>query len=192
MLKSFSPKSSVLNRSLRKRLISRINIQRSPHYRAIHDMVDSETSDPVMMSRDLELVKGSARESKRGKGGGGKQNHGGGKSGKGGGGRTENREVMVSKALSKLLRHAAGDVGLALDTEGFARVDQVVSVLLLFCFVFKSPSKEAGWKVFYMVTCHVMLISHSLSTTLLNSTDAMAAAQIFTCHVRGHSYRNNR
>ncbi|KAL3425982.1 tRNA 2-phosphotransferase 1 [Phlyctema vagabunda] len=57
---------------------------------------------------------------------------GGGRGGKRGGKRgggapgTENREVAVSKALSKLLRHAAGDAGLTLDTEGFARVDQVM------------------------------------------------------------------
>ena len=38
------------------------------------------------------------------------------------------REVAVSKALSKLLRHAADDAGLELDGEGFARVDQVVSL----------------------------------------------------------------
>lgn len=38
-----------------------------------------------------------------------------------------NREVAVSKALSKLLRHAAEDAGLTLDDEGYARVDQVVS-----------------------------------------------------------------
>jgi 2'-phosphotransferase len=37
-----------------------------------------------------------------------------------------NREVAVSKALSKLLRHAAEDAGLTLDGEGFARLDQVV------------------------------------------------------------------
>jgi RNA:NAD 2'-phosphotransferase (TPT1/KptA family) len=39
-----------------------------------------------------------------------------------------NREVAVSKALSKLLRHAAEDAGLSLDGEGFARLDQVVSL----------------------------------------------------------------
>jgi 2'-phosphotransferase len=42
-----------------------------------------------------------------------------------------NREVAVSKALSKLLRHAAVDAGLKLDPEGFCRVDQVVSIHLL-------------------------------------------------------------
>jgi RNA:NAD 2'-phosphotransferase (TPT1/KptA family) len=42
-----------------------------------------------------------------------------------------NREVAVSKALSKLLRHAAEDEGLALDNEGFARLDQVVSFSVL-------------------------------------------------------------
>lgn len=45
----------------------------------------------------------------------------------GGSGRGEDREVAISKALSKLLRHAAGDAGLSLDDEGFARLDQVVS-----------------------------------------------------------------
>lgn len=38
-----------------------------------------------------------------------------------------NREVAVSKALSKLLRHAAGDAGVKLDAEGFASLEQVVS-----------------------------------------------------------------
>jgi RNA:NAD 2'-phosphotransferase (TPT1/KptA family) len=38
-----------------------------------------------------------------------------------------NRDVAISKALSKLLRHAAEDEGLKLDAEGFANVEQVVS-----------------------------------------------------------------
>lgn len=52
----------------------------------------------------------------------------GGKGGSGGG--ETNREVAVSKALSKLLRHAAVDAGLKLDAEGFVRVDQVVSTFI--------------------------------------------------------------
>ena len=44
-----------------------------------------------------------------------------------GGGRVnQNREVMISKSLSKLLRHEAVKEGLSLDREGFARLDQVV------------------------------------------------------------------
>lgn len=35
---------------------------------------------------------------------------------------------MVSKALSKLLRHAAGEAGIALDGEGYGRLDLVVSL----------------------------------------------------------------
>ena len=51
----------------------------------------------------------------------------GGRGGKrGGGGGSGGREVMVSKALSKLLRHAAVEAGLKLDAEGFASVEQVV------------------------------------------------------------------
>ena len=91
-------------------------------------MADPDTSDLATMSQDLNLGEKSARGNKRGerKERGGKQKSGGGR----GGG--EDREVMVSKALSKLLRHAAEDVGLALDAEGFARVDQVVSQPSLF------------------------------------------------------------
>jgi len=37
--------------------------------------------------------------------------------------------VVISKALSKLLRHAAEDEGLKLDEEGYARLDLVVSFL---------------------------------------------------------------
>lgn len=40
-----------------------------------------------------------------------------------------NREVAVSKALSKLLRHDAEKEGLALDGEGYARVDEVVCLI---------------------------------------------------------------
>lgn len=64
-----------------------------------------------------------ADDHRRGKAAGGRGGHGSG----GGGGRGQvNREVAVSKALSKLLRHAAEDEGLVLDKEGFARLDQVV------------------------------------------------------------------
>lgn len=49
----------------------------------------------------------------------------------GGGSRREmNREVTISKALSRLLRHAAPEAGLKLDAEGFASVEQVVSSTL--------------------------------------------------------------
>lgn len=61
----------------------------------------------------------------------------GGRGGRRGGG--GGREVMVSKALSKLLRHAAVEAGLKLDAEGFASVEQVVryppSFVMKFSFV---------------------------------------------------------
>lgn len=50
---------------------------------------------------------------------------GGGRGGRGGGG--QSREVLVSKALSKLLRHQAENAGIKLDAEGFAALDEVVS-----------------------------------------------------------------
>ncbi|KAG6121358.1 hypothetical protein E4U14_001994 [Claviceps sp. LM454 group G7] len=43
-----------------------------------------------------------------------------------GGGRGEGREVQISKALSRLLRHQAQNAGIDLDGEGFARLDQVL------------------------------------------------------------------
>lgn len=48
--------------------------------------------------------------------------------GKAGGG---NREMLISKALSRLLRHAAKDAGLEMDAAGYARADLVVSFALL-------------------------------------------------------------
>lgn len=57
---------------------------------------------------------------------GGRKPRGGGRGGRGGGG-SQSREVQVSKTLSKLLRHQAGNAGIKLDAEGFAALDEVVS-----------------------------------------------------------------
>jgi 2'-phosphotransferase len=62
-------------------------------------------------------LSGRGQRSGRGRGRGGSST--GGRPGLG-------RDVEISKALSKLLRHAAVDVGLELDEEGFAKLDQVV------------------------------------------------------------------
>lgn len=51
--------------------------------------------------------------------------------GRGGGGGGQSREVLVSKALSRLLRHQAANAGIQLDAEGFAALDEVVSGHLL-------------------------------------------------------------
>ncbi|KAK7941208.1 uncharacterized protein PG986_013595 [Apiospora aurea] len=62
---------------------------------------------------------------------GGRQGGGGGRGGKrgkrggGGGGHEPDREVLLSKALSALLRHKASDAGIEMNGEGFARLDQV-------------------------------------------------------------------
>ncbi|KAM7223810.1 RNA 2'-phosphotransferase, Tpt1 / KptA family domain containing protein [Rhypophila decipiens] len=65
-----------------------------------------------------------------GGGGGGGGRHGGnksrgGKSG-GGGGRAKGRDVDLSRALSKLLRHQAASAGIQLDNEGYAPLDKVL------------------------------------------------------------------
>jgi len=59
---------------------------------------------------------------RRERNGRGKGRGGGSASGRPG----QGRDVEISKALSKLLRHAAVEEGLELDGEGFAKVDQVV------------------------------------------------------------------
>jgi 2'-phosphotransferase len=57
---------------------------------------------------------------------------GGGRgSGRGGGGGAS-RDVLLSKALSKLLRHQAVSAGIQLDREGYAPLDRVVSLTIFF------------------------------------------------------------
>ncbi|KAI1457686.1 RNA 2'-phosphotransferase, Tpt1 [Annulohypoxylon moriforme] len=60
----------------------------------------------------------------RGKGRGGRDRRGG--RGGGGGGRPQDREMLISKALSSLLRHQATSAGIKLDAEGFAPLDRVM------------------------------------------------------------------
>ncbi|PTB67444.1 hypothetical protein BBK36DRAFT_1115682 [Trichoderma citrinoviride] len=55
----------------------------------------------------------------------GKRKQRGGRGGGGGGG-GQSREVLVSKALSRLLRHQAANAGIQLDAEGFAPLDEVM------------------------------------------------------------------
>lgn len=57
---------------------------------------------------------------------GGRGGKGGGRGGGGGG--AQGRDVQVSRALSRLLRHQAANAGIKLDGEGFAPLDQVVSL----------------------------------------------------------------
>lgn len=46
--------------------------------------------------------------------------------GRGGARGSQGREVQVSKALSKLLRHQAENAGIKLDGEGYASLNEVV------------------------------------------------------------------
>ena len=92
----------------------------------------AEDADIVAMSEELNIdERGARNQGGRGRGKGRAGRGGRSDGGKWGGRGEMNREVAVSKALSKLLRHAAEDEGLALDGEGFARLDQVVSFPLL-------------------------------------------------------------
>ncbi|RSL62943.1 hypothetical protein CEP51_013393 [Fusarium floridanum] len=57
----------------------------------------------------------------------GRGDRGRGKGRGGGGGGGQGREVQVSKALSKLLRHQAANAGIKLDDEGFAPLNSVLT-----------------------------------------------------------------
>ncbi|KAL2271719.1 hypothetical protein VTJ83DRAFT_1090 [Remersonia thermophila] len=73
----------------------------------------------------LDAGMGSSRPQQRehrGRGGGGKR---GGRAGKDGGGGNR-RNVDLSKALSRLLRHQAENAGVQLDKEGYASLDKVL------------------------------------------------------------------
>ncbi|KAI1661565.1 KptA family-domain-containing protein [Daldinia decipiens] len=59
----------------------------------------------------------------RGKGRGGRDRRGGGGRG---GAKGQGREMLISKALSSLLRHQAENVGIKLDAEGYAPLDKVI------------------------------------------------------------------
>jgi len=117
-----------------KRFSTSLVISRT-FFRAKHDNRTQNMpsgDDFIAIAEDMDVNGPGSRRGGRGKAGGR-----GGCGGKGGGGGQGemNREVTVSKALSKLLRHAAVDAGLKLDAEGFARLDQVVSVnIYLLCF----------------------------------------------------------
>jgi 2'-phosphotransferase len=79
-----------------------------------------------------ERMEALALQQGKGKGKGGPRGGGGGRRGGGGKGGEPNREVLVSKALSTLLRHKALEAGIDLDSEGYASLDKVVSVSLFY------------------------------------------------------------
>lgn len=83
----------------------------------------SSTGEQALVEQHQDAQLPQSRKS----GGGGRGGGGGSRGGKGRSGGGQSRDVQVSKALSKLLRHDAEKVGLKLDEEGFAGVQEVVS-----------------------------------------------------------------
>jgi hypothetical protein len=152
MLSRSSFISSALKTASRYYTLPRTYIQQSSDGKA-PKMADPRSAEDFMdMAEELDS---GDRGGKRGARGGRMKSGGRGGSGSrgnrvgGSGGQEMNREVAVSKALSKLLRHVAVDAGLKLDPEGFARVDQVVSPGL----VTDSPRKGGGGRLNVHVTC---------------------------------------
>lgn len=103
------PPPAILNFHRHKQLIS---------------MADPTTA-PAEALADAASTEDQAQQGGRSRGGGGGARRGG-RGGRGGQG-PPTREVRVSMALSKLLRHKAVSAGITLDAEGFAELDKVVS-----------------------------------------------------------------
>jgi hypothetical protein len=126
-----------------------------------------------------------ADDHRRGKAAEGRGGHGSG--GGGGGGRGQvNREVAVSKALSKLLRHAAEDEGLVLDKEGFARLDQVVRFACLsFWRHLHLHLSQVCSRIFGSGHVHTLqlMMSMLLYLSLTSWADEVAAAEVSGRHV---------
>ncbi|KAI0386284.1 RNA 2'-phosphotransferase, Tpt1 [Hypomontagnella monticulosa] len=80
---------------------------------------DDRFAEAAERMGDLAL-RGKSRGGRNRRGGGG--GRGGGGSGSGG----PDREVLISKALSSLLRHQAQNAGITLDEEGYAPLDRVM------------------------------------------------------------------
>lgn len=89
------------------------------------DLGAEDISRLALEDKALDAGDASGRRGKGGKGkGGGRGGRGGGG---GGGGGSQGREVQVSRALSRLLRHQAQNAGIQLDGEGYAPLHKVVS-----------------------------------------------------------------
>lgn len=116
----------VLQESLRHSSLP--DLHRTGHNLLLRYLSKSNIMDEDFVDRaeELDFNERDGRLSGRGvRGGRGRGGRGGRGGGRGGG--QMNRQVAISKALSKLLRHAAEEAGLKLDAEGFAPLDQVVS-----------------------------------------------------------------
>jgi len=89
------------------------------------DHVDDIADGAAYLDLEDKMTAKSSRGGRSSRGG--KSGPSGSKSGQAGGG--QKREVQISKALSKLLRHQAASAGIPLDPQGFAPLDRVVSSL---------------------------------------------------------------
>lgn len=96
----------------------------------------SSTGEQALANQQQDAPPPQSRKS----GGGGGRSRGG--KGRGGGG--QSRDVQVSKALSKLLRHDAVKLGLELDDEGFAGVEEVVSLRFHFLHRGRGDGEKLG------------------------------------------------
>ena len=87
---------------------------------SLRSIMEDEIADKL---EGVDLRQGKGKGKGRGGGGGARRDRRGG----GGGGGSGSRQVTLSRALSRLLRHQAQNAGIQLDKEGFAPLDRVVS-----------------------------------------------------------------
>jgi 2'-phosphotransferase len=132
MLKRLSIFPRLLKLNFRNSSATKKYTQTTPQAK-YRDMANPRlTEDLGDLGADIDLEEKFQGRGNQGGGGRGRGKGGrGGKAG-GGGGNPQNKEIQISKALSKLLRHAAADAGVKLDSEGYARLDEVVSHSLPF------------------------------------------------------------
>jgi hypothetical protein len=172
---------SAIKNSSRYYATSRTHIQHINDGK-IPNMASSRSAeDFIDVADELEISDRSGKRGGRGGRGKGGGRDGGGSRGNragGSGGGEMNREVAISKALSKLLRHAALDAGLKLDSEGFAKVDQVVSTYVLP----DSSTEGVAFEINSDITWSSRARPQCRMPTDI-SLDALAAPQVTTCHI---------
>jgi hypothetical protein len=160
MLKRSISKTSAIRRPSIHSIFSSIRSQQTNFTKTTRMAASRSAEDFIDMAEGLDLTNQGAKRNGRGlrsnagaRGGSdGRVNRAGGS-----GGGVMNREVAISKALSKLLRHAAVDAGLKLDPEGFCRVDQAVCFLSP-CRFFEVASPPASSE-FILCAGHVYFLN---------------------------------
>lgn len=94
---------------------------------ARHQQYEQDIFNPLPQIHKMAEMADEIADRLEGSSIGGRGRGGRGGRGRGGRGGAKGRDVDLSRALSKLLRHQAGNAGIQLDSEGYAPLELVVS-----------------------------------------------------------------